>query len=230
MREYLDPDILGRIPLTATNRRTGQLATDDSFCVCGMEIETEAKVIYEENWRNTEFRYPSFHRENRAQSEVINNLIEKNVMEIIEKERSRFASGQEFYLNLTYEIKYISDSFISIAFTGKGGRRSHPEDRFYTLNIDVKKRTTVGPRGLTGDRETEQIFHSLKAGQFESIRRWKSCMPDPFVPDIGSHSPDGREANLDRAGVQFYVCGDSFVVVSFCLEMIRSSALALMML
>lgn len=49
MREYLDPDILGRIPLTATNRRTGRLATDDSFCVCGMEIETEAKVIYEEN-------------------------------------------------------------------------------------------------------------------------------------------------------------------------------------
>ncbi len=73
----MDPDILGRIPLTATNRRTGRLATDDSFCVCGMEIETEGKVIYEENWRNTEFRYPSFHRENRAQSEVINNLIKK---------------------------------------------------------------------------------------------------------------------------------------------------------
>ena len=65
VREYLNQDILDRIPLTATNRRTGRLATDDSFCVCGLEIGSESEDIYEESWRTTEVCYPSFHRENR---------------------------------------------------------------------------------------------------------------------------------------------------------------------
>lgn len=200
--------------------------TEDNFRISGLGICN--KMLIEREPDKIEVMYPSFTGKNKERYEKVNQLIEEDVFSIIniEKESAhRNHPGAPIFAYWEYEIRYLSDSFISIVYTGNGPSMDISSRCFETINIDTNKAKKIEISDIVKDEKA--IYNLLETNQFESITSWEGVKgnysfsgPDSYV---GSSIPP--DPGLKRG--HYYISEDNFVFVIVSGRMYYEYAIAL---
>ena len=94
---------------------------------------------YTLNGNNVSIKYPVLNS-NEMNLSSVNELIKQTAL-------SGFNEDEEVeqQIDIDYEVIFYNNEFISIAFTGLANTitAAHPNNIFYTLNIDIKKGTKI---------------------------------------------------------------------------------------
>ena len=128
-------------------------------------------------------RYNIFIRYPELQSDFL-NLNSRKINEMIKIEALKKANEYEqdvedeydlghIELEINYEIKYFSESYISIIFQGlfSARRAAHPTSLFYTLNIDLKNTKRIRLEDMTNiDKSFVKHFRKV----IKNIQKTKS--------------------------------------------------------
>jgi hypothetical protein len=99
------------------------------------------KTNYTEN--NIKINYPQLKKSSDQQKEkTINELIKKEAIKVL---NYYLPEVQDLTLEINYEIKSKSPSLLSIQYTGVGYMNSaaHPNNHYYTTNIDIETGTIL---------------------------------------------------------------------------------------
>ena len=116
------------------------VSPEDNFRISGMGICNEN--LYGTQPDGIEVMYPAFTGKNRERYEKVNQLIEEDVFATINKAKESVEKdhpGTPIFAYWEYEIKYLSDSFISIVYQGRGPSVNISSRCFRTINIDTNE-------------------------------------------------------------------------------------------
>ena len=185
---------------------------EDSFRISGMGICN--KNFYGTQPDGIEVMYPVFTGKNKERYEEVNQLIEEDVFATINKAKESVEKdhpGTPIFAYWEYEIKYLSDSFISIVYQGRGPSVNITSRCFRTINIDTNEAKKIEISDIVKDEDA--VYNLLATDQFESITRWEGVkgnyyFSDPHSPFICSIPPDPG-----LKGGRYYISEDNFVFV-----------------
>lgn len=174
------------------------------------------RQIIEKDQNDIEVSYPEFNGLPKGENAVVNVLIKDNIYEAVNQLRDSMHEGYNLFMDLSFKVEHLSDSFISISYAGDGGALNNAgrgySNRLYTINIDVKHSRIVTKDDIFSNKL--QIFELLMNNRFESITTIEGvkggCPFSFFADDIGFINQD---EGLDSPNIRYYIKEDNLVIV-----------------
>lgn len=137
--------------ILANEKNNSNYETEDNlsnFHGNTMENENNIETVYQINSKtytytlngnNVLIKYPVLNS-NEMNLSSVNELIKQTALSGFNKDEE-----VEQQIDIDYEIVFYNNEFISIAFTGLANTitAAHPNNIFYTLNIDIKEGTKI---------------------------------------------------------------------------------------
>lgn len=152
---------------------------------------------------------------NQKKEIMINDLIKKDVMKILEHDDPN--DEWRFYAVLDYEIKYMDDQIISILYEGVDGpmlpARGNPAVAMVTT-IDIE-----GEKILTLDdvvSDYDRLYDLLTADKFENITKWDGVAGQYTIGQDYEYKEVStlmEDLNGDDEDIEWYIDDGHFVIV-----------------
>ena len=104
------------------------------------EIDKNDFITAEYKFQNVLIKFPNLNNNSIISNrDEINKFIENNSLEILNIYNEKDVNNGNLKLEIDYKIEYYSKTFLSITFSGMGyvQRTAHPNNLFYTLNVDL---------------------------------------------------------------------------------------------
>lgn len=186
-----------------------------SLSMSAPNINIADQLIIDKNQNDIEVNYPEFNGLNNGQDAVVNALIKDNIYETVSRLRDSMYEGYHLFMSLDFEVKHLSDNFISICYTGWKGALTAGRgytDCLYTLNIDVKQGKIVSKDDIFSNKK--QIYELLTNNKFESITTIdgvKGGYPFSFFANEIDFI-DSKEG-IDSPNFKYYINGNNLVIV-----------------
>lgn len=118
------------------NHAQNGIIVDSGNAIYEINSNTYTYTLYE---NNVSIKYPIL-SSNEIDLASVNKLIKETALNI-------FTVDKEFKqdINISYEIVFNNNKFISIIFTGLANATpsAHPRNMFYTLNIDIERGSKI---------------------------------------------------------------------------------------
>jgi len=123
-------------------------------------------------------------------SATINEMIKQEALRVLDAYEIDVPEEERLSLEIDYEIKLKTDDLISIVFEGLGYIQgtAHPNNFFYTLNIDAKtaKKVRLADRVTVDDSFIQAVYQAARD------------IPEPEIYDAFMNSYEDKDALLQR--------------------------------
>lgn len=147
-------------------------ASERNISPCEESFSVTSQYIVDDKARNDVIiEYPQISGLKGIKDIFVNKLIKNEIYQLVERSESSMNKHYALILYLNYEIKYLSNDFISIVYKGSWGARFNAgrgyANRLYSINIDVNQNKILNVSDVI--KNGDAVYDILAQDKFESI-------------------------------------------------------------